>query len=677
MTLVVGLMLSVSGSAWGNNPSGNYSQYSDEVVCLEAARFSKRLNKNVWTAYGWRGIEARLAAYKRGLSCGVNEPDKVLIEKRFVPVDYAGKIAEPSSSFSDLHICHVATKDSKWDYDFEKYIVEAKRRGLSCGVGESGATQVATTSANTSGLPACPSDRGYWHNCFGTYTSSSGNKYVGEYRDNKRNGQFTVTYANGNKYVGEYRDNKRNGQGTSTFPNGNKYVGEYRDSKRNGQGTFTFADGTKYEGVWKDNKFQYAKKLIPSTATTVGETASAVQGSGVSPTALTAAQQKAEEERQKRLEAEAELAALKAQQEQRQQTITNDNQIPLIEISSQQKDEATALVYGRATDNVGLADVQVNNELVQVGSDGSFQTQLYIPPNGLVVEITAYDLRGNKATKTLSLARNRAEDAAEARFAQLQPSLGKRGAINRDAIALIVGVEKYENLPAAPAIHADKDAEYFADFAHYKLGIQRNNIITAINSDAKRLDILKAITKVTKLSTKDKTEVFIFFAGHGLAATDGQDVFLLPYDGDKDYLDATAMTRDEIFQLVERIEPKSVTVFLDACYTGGTRSQDITLVAGKRPVRVEALNQSVPKGFTILSASASDETSMALEAAEHGMFSYFLMKGMEGDADADNDNQITMAEMRDYVKDKVVRQSNFKQTPELQGDADRVLVRFQ
>ena len=98
----------------------------------------------------------------------------------------------------------------------------------------------------------------------------------------------------------------------------------------------------------------------------------------------------------------------------------------MFDVASEQKDEATALVYGRATDNVGLGDVQVNNELVQVGSDGSFQTQLYIPPNGLVVEITAYDLRGNKATKTLYLVRNRAEDAAEARFAQLQPSLGKQ-----------------------------------------------------------------------------------------------------------------------------------------------------------------------------------------------------------------------------------------------------------
>ena len=118
---------------------------------------------------------------------------------------------------------------------------------------------------------------------------------------------------------------------------------------------------------------------------------------------LTAAQQKAEEERLKRLELEQELAALKAEKEQQQATILADSQIPLIEVASQQKDEATALVYGRAKDNVGVADVLVNNEPVQIGSDGSFQTQLYIPPNGVVVEITAYDLKGNKATKTLSL----------------------------------------------------------------------------------------------------------------------------------------------------------------------------------------------------------------------------------------------------------------------------------
>ena len=424
---------------------------------------------------------------------------------------------------SDSALCYAATNDGRWETRnaYLSQVMEAKRRGLDCGVGESVSTQAASTT--TSSLPACPSNQdAIWHNCFGT----------GVYGDNY--------------YVGDYKNNLANGQGTYTFADGDKYVGASRDGKYNGQGTLTFADGrAAMEGVWKDNKLQYSKRLTPSTSTAADKVIEALtarnskeendstDNSNVSSAELkavqtsaelTAAQQKAEEERRKRLELEQELAALKAKQEEQQATILADSQIPLIEVASQQKDEATALVYGRAKDNVGVADVLVNNEPVQIGSDGSFQTQLYIPPNGVVVEITAYDLKGNKASKTLSLNRSEAKDAAETRFAQLQPSLGKRGAINRNAIALIVGVEKYENLPAAPAIHADKDAEYFADFAHYKLGIPRNNIIKAINSDAKRLDILKAITKVTKLSTKDETEVFIFFAGHGLAADDGEDV---------------------------------------------------------------------------------------------------------------------------------------------------------
>ena len=69
-------------------------------------------------------------------------------------------------------------------------------------------------------LPACPSS-GYWHNCFGTFTFASGNKYVGEYKDNKRNGQGTYTFASGGKYVGEWKDGKRNGQGKLTYASGN------------------------------------------------------------------------------------------------------------------------------------------------------------------------------------------------------------------------------------------------------------------------------------------------------------------------------------------------------------------------------------------------------------------------------------------------------------------------
>ena len=115
---------------------------------------------------------------------------------------------------------------------------------------------LAGTTYGQSNLPACQgSDPTRWSNCFGSLTYSNGDKYVGEFKDGKRNGQGTFLFPSGDKYVGEYKDDKRNGQGTYTNANGDKYVGEFKDGKRNGQGTYTQANGDKHVGEYKDSKY--------------------------------------------------------------------------------------------------------------------------------------------------------------------------------------------------------------------------------------------------------------------------------------------------------------------------------------------------------------------------------------------------------------------------------------
>ena len=107
-----------------------------------------------------------------------------------------------------------------------------------------------------SNLPACQgSDATRWSNCVGTFTFANGDKYVGEYKDGKLNGQGTFTFANGDKYVGEYKDDRRNGQGTVAYADGDRYVGEYKDGKRNGQGTYIYADGDRHVGEYRDDLF--------------------------------------------------------------------------------------------------------------------------------------------------------------------------------------------------------------------------------------------------------------------------------------------------------------------------------------------------------------------------------------------------------------------------------------
>ena len=62
---------------------------------------------------------------------------------------------------------------------------------------------------------------------------------------NCTNGQGIYNWPSGEKYVGEFKAQKRSGQGTYTWPNGQKYVGDFKDDKMNGKGTYNYSDGGK------------------------------------------------------------------------------------------------------------------------------------------------------------------------------------------------------------------------------------------------------------------------------------------------------------------------------------------------------------------------------------------------------------------------------------------------
>ena len=87
----------------------------------------------------------------------------------------------------------------------------------------------------------------------GTYTDAK-YQYVGEWKDGKYHGQGTCTWANGEKYVGEYKNNKQHGTGTYTQANGDKYVGEYKNDEQHGTGTYFRADGKMRTGIWVNHK---------------------------------------------------------------------------------------------------------------------------------------------------------------------------------------------------------------------------------------------------------------------------------------------------------------------------------------------------------------------------------------------------------------------------------------
>lgn len=95
----------------------------------------------------------------------------------------------------------------------------------------------------------------------GVITLASGNRYEGQYKDNKYNGQGVMTFASGERYEGQFKNDKREGQGVMTFADGERksYEGQWKNDKREGQGVMTFADGRRYEGQWKDGNYTVGK----------------------------------------------------------------------------------------------------------------------------------------------------------------------------------------------------------------------------------------------------------------------------------------------------------------------------------------------------------------------------------------------------------------------------------
>jgi hypothetical protein len=347
---------------------------------------------------------------------------------------------------------------------------------------------------------------------------------------------------------------------------------------------------------------------------------------------------------------------------------------PYIYTDIVQESVTNILLSGEVKNFIGLTSLSLDGTNIRVKPDNTFEISLYVPRNGKTIKITATDTKGNKDSKMLFLERENIQQNLGQTFTSLNPS-STQVKTNDNAVALIIGVSDYKRT-SAKAIYADKDARTFYDYALLKLGISEENIKELINENADETEMLLAAqTWLTRSVKQDQTDVYVFFAGHGLASDDGEQMYLLPYDGSPELLDRTAILRDELFSDIARANPRSVTVFLDTCYSGSTRGSEMLIAA--RPILLKSKESAVPEGFTVFTAAAGDETAKPLEEAKHGMFSYFLMKGMEGDADTNGDKQITAGELHAYVKSNVVQQSSGTQTPELQGDADRVLVKFQ
>jgi hypothetical protein len=254
---------------------------------------------------------------------------------------------------------------------------------------------------------------------------------------------------------------------------------------------------------------------------------------------------------------------------------------------------------------------------------------------------------------------------------------------NADAVAVIIGNRNYQgDLPAVEFAHRDADA--WKQFAMDALGVSEKNIIDLRDIGLKSMESVFGNSrshqgKVWRWVRQGDSDVFVFYSGHGVPGVKDKRAYLLPVDASPDSVEIQGYPLDLLYQNLAKLEARSVTVFIDACFSGQTPNGALVKNASGIQV-VPSLPQQT--ALTVISAAQADQVASWDREAQYGLFTRHLLAGLQGGADQSRyglkDLQVTVAEIQAYLDREMSyaarRQYGRTQKAMVVGDPGKVLV---
>jgi len=251
--------------------------------------------------------------------------------------------------------------------------------------------------------------------------------------------------------------------------------------------------------------------------------------------------------------------------------------------------------------------------------------------------------------------------------------------------AVIIGISDYYDTRIPSLRYAAADARSFYTWLTSPEGgrYPPSRIKLLVNEQATGSSIKEALFVWLKQALQEDI-VIIYFAGHGSPESPDfpDNLFILPCDAQYENIATTGFPMWDIETALNRfIKAKKAIVIADACHAGGVgQSFDIARRAN-RGLKVNTIStglQMLSKvGDGICIISASDDNQFSQEGKQwgggHGVFTYFLLKGLTGEADYNNDSRVSLGELIPYLSEQVRRETRNAQCPTVAGKFDPVL----
>jgi hypothetical protein len=224
---------------------------------------------------------------------------------------------------------------------------------------------------------------------------------------------------------------------------------------------------------------------------------------------------------------------------------------------------------------------------------------------------------------------------------------------NPNRYALIIGNEDYSSYQRGLKTESNvefavSDAESFKSYAINIFGVPEENVILRTNATA--MEMHRAISQINTIIKigEGKSEVFVMYAGHGFPDEKTQEPYLIPVDVSGADLQFAIKLTDFYAKLTEH-PSKRVTVFLDACFSGGGREQGLIAARG---VKLRPRENVLRGNLVVFAATSGDQSALPWKEKNHGMFTYHLLQKLK-----ETKGDITYQELSDYLKHNVATRS--------------------
>jgi len=236
---------------------------------------------------------------------------------------------------------------------------------------------------------------------------------------------------------------------------------------------------------------------------------------------------------------------------------------------------------------------------------------------------------------------------------------------NPNRFALVIGNEnytKYQNNLSneANVDFANSDASTFATYCEKTLGVPKDNLTLITDAISSRMN--QEIEKICKLAqySNGKAELIVYYAGHGFPDEVSKESFIMPVDISGANV-TSGIKLSELYLKLTESGAQRVTVFLDACFSGGGRNAGLLAARG---VKIKPKEELIKGSLVVFTASSGEQSSLPYKDKMHGMFTYFLLKKLQ-----ETKGNVSYKSLSEFIKSEVqlnsVKINNKDQNPDL------------